>query len=75
MQIVSTWDNLHEMSNLFSVKNKKNIINMSVAEFAMRVVKVKLESFCHHFANRDNFCRQESAILVFGDFKNCWLPF
>ena len=26
---------------LFSGKNKKNIINLSVAEFALRVVKVK----------------------------------
>ena len=27
MQIVSIGDNLHEMSNLFSEKNKKNIVN------------------------------------------------
>ena len=32
MQIVSNGDNLHETSNLFSGKNKKNITNMSSAE-------------------------------------------
>ena len=37
MQIVS---NLDEMSNLFSAKKEKNVINLSSAEFAQRVVKV-----------------------------------
>ena len=37
MQIVSNGDNLYEMSNPFS---GKNIINMSSAELAKRVVKV-----------------------------------
>ena len=32
MQIVSLGDNLHEMSSLFSGKNKKNIVNLSPAE-------------------------------------------
>ena len=41
MQIVSNGDNLHEMSNPVSGKNKKNIINLSSAEYAQRVVKVK----------------------------------
>ena len=40
MQIVSNGDNLHEMSNPDSVKNKKHIINLSSAESAQRVVKV-----------------------------------
>ena len=39
MQIVSTGDNLHEMSK-FSGKNKKNI-NLSSAELAQRTVKEK----------------------------------
>ena len=34
MQNVSLGDNLHEMSNLFSGKNKKNIVILSSAEFA-----------------------------------------
>ena len=41
MQIVSIGDNLHEMSNLVFLENNKNIINLSSAEFAKRVVKVK----------------------------------
>ena len=40
MQIVSNGDNLHEMSIVFSRKNKKNI-NLLSAEFAQRVEKVK----------------------------------
>ena len=39
MQFVSSGDNLHEMSNPLSVKNKKNI-SLSSAEFACRVVKI-----------------------------------
>ena len=38
-------DNLHEMSDPVYVKNKKNIINLSSAENAQRVVKVKLYLF------------------------------
>ena len=34
MQIVSLGDNLHEMSKLFSGKNKKNFINLSSAVLA-----------------------------------------
>ena len=34
-------DNLHEMSDPVYAKNKKNIINLSSAENAQRVVKVK----------------------------------
>ena len=41
MQIVSYGDNLLEMSNLFSGKNKKNTINLLSAEYVQRVVKVK----------------------------------
>ena len=39
MQIVSLGDNLHEMSNPVLGKNKKNIIDLSSAETAQRVVK------------------------------------
>ena len=38
MQVVSLGDNLHEMSKPFSGKNKKNIISLSSAKFAERVV-------------------------------------
>ena len=42
MQIVSIADDLHEMlKNKFSGKNRKNIINLSSAELAQSVVKVK----------------------------------
>ena len=40
MQIASNGDNLYEMSDLISGKNKKNITNLSSAELAQRVVKV-----------------------------------
>ena len=43
MQIVSTGDNLHEMSDLFS---GKNMINLSSTEYAQRVVKVNGEVRC-----------------------------
>ena len=41
MQIVSIGDNLHEMSNPVSGKKYENVINLSSAELAQRVVKVK----------------------------------
>ena len=40
MQIVSSGDNLHDMSKPISGKNKKNIVNLSSAELAQKVVKV-----------------------------------
>ena len=40
MQIVSIGDNLHEISNPVFWENKKNIINLSSAELAQKVVKV-----------------------------------
>ena len=43
MQIV-LGDNLHEMSNPVFWENKKNIINLSSAENAQRVVKVKVHT-------------------------------
>ena len=44
MQIVSSGDNLHEMSILFSGANKENVINLSSAELAQRVTKVNEEN-------------------------------
>ena len=41
MQIVSTGDNLHEMSNPVFRENKKNINNLPSAYLAQKVVKVK----------------------------------
>ena len=41
MQIVSDGGNLHEMPNPVFWENKKNAINLSSAEIAQRVVKVK----------------------------------
>ena len=42
MQNVSNGDNLHELSNPVYGENKKNIINLSAAELAQKVVKVNL---------------------------------
>ena len=41
MQIVSSGDNLHEMSNsvFWKKKNKKNITNLSFAEFSPEIGK------------------------------------
>ena len=44
MQIVTNGDNLHELSNPVSEKNKKNLLNLWSTEFAQRVVNVKLSS-------------------------------
>ena len=45
MQIVSSGDNLHEMSKpIFGKNRKKNIINFSSAKIAQRVFKVRLTS-------------------------------
>ena len=44
LQIVSIEDNLHEMSYLFCGKNKGNIINLSSAKLAQRMVKIKQEN-------------------------------
>ena len=41
MQIVSSGDDLHEMLNPVFWKNKKNIIILSSAVLAKRVVKIK----------------------------------
>ena len=41
MQIVSIGDELHGMSSLVFSKYNKNITNLSPAELAQRVIKVK----------------------------------
>ena len=46
MQIVSNGDNLHEISNPVFMENKRNIINLSSAEFVWRVVIVMDVIFC-----------------------------
>ena len=45
MQIVSSGDNLHEMSKpiFWKIKNVKGIFNLSSAEFAQRVVRINKE--------------------------------
>ena len=58
---------MDEMSNPSFFKKKKIIISLSSAEFAQRVVKVKvicLEDFHCHFAKEANFGRKEFASLV-----------
>ena len=45
MQIVSLGDNLHEVSDPIFRKNKKNIVSLSSAEFALRVVSVKQKKY------------------------------
>ena len=44
MQIVSTGDNLHDMSNLFSGKSKKNV-NLSSVELVKKVVRINVFVF------------------------------
>ena len=81
MQIVSNGDNLHEMSNpifLFSGKNQKSIINLSSAELAERVIKVKFStlscrcvSFYFHFFRLGTFlAKQKGGAFRKEDFKN-----
>ena len=41
MQIVSLGNNLHDMSSLYYGKNKNSTVNLSSAELAQRVEKVK----------------------------------
>ena len=45
MQIVSSGDNLHEMSNPPGKNKKKNAFNLSSAEWAQSVVKVKVRQY------------------------------
>ena len=49
MQIVSIGDNLHEISNYVfffqKKKNKKNIINLSSAEFSKRCIYPKYSDY------------------------------
>ena len=42
MQIVSKGDNLHEMSNPVFCEKLENVITLSSAKLAQRVVKVKV---------------------------------
>ena len=44
MQTAPNGDNLHEVSNPVSRKNKKKIINLSSGEFSQRAVMVKVTS-------------------------------
>ena len=41
MQIVSWGDNLHEMSEPIFLENNRNFINLSSAQLAHKVVKIK----------------------------------
>ena len=50
MQIVSNGDNLHGMSNsVFLKKKKKKDINLSLAEFTQREVKVNAKCLQYGF--------------------------
>ena len=42
MQIVSIGDNLHEKSKHIFLENKKDVINLSSAELAQRMARVKI---------------------------------
>ena len=49
-------DNLHEISDpVFRKKNKKNIISLSAAKFALRVIKVKQNIFIEDCATCFSF--------------------
>ena len=45
MKIAFLGDNLHEMSNPISVKQKENIIQFSSAQFSHRMARLKT---CHY---------------------------
>ena len=45
MQIVSIGDNLHEISNLFSGKNKKNILIGDLLKILQRMLSVNIERY------------------------------
>ena len=49
MQIVSLGDNLHEMSNPVFWEKVRKIFQDISAEFAQRVVKVKIALFIHMY--------------------------
>ena len=56
MQIVSIGDSLHEMSSYFSGRSKKNVINLSSAKLAQRVINVK--NFDHLFNSAATVLRE-----------------
>ena len=65
MQIVSTWDNMHEMSRPIFWENKLNIIHWSSAEFAHGVVMVKLLilKHCQILLSLNSLCNDENIYI------------
>ena len=80
MQIVSSWDNLYKMSkpeetifmkwqSLCSGKNKKkNIINLSTAEFAQRMVMIKVHRQPNLIGYRSSIIKTSRSFVSFWDF-------
>ena len=65
MHIVSNGDNLHEMSNpIFWGKKYENITNLSSAELAQKVVKVKVKN--------SNWI---TRFVLFPRFKMCFMRY
>ena len=75
MQIVSTGDNFHEMLNLFSVKNQKNISKCRLPKILPRVLSTKI--MVHILLQGNNlisealFINMKEKNLVFK--SNYWL--
>ena len=69
---------MHELANpIFKKKNKKNIINLSVAEFAYSLISVNSqESSCHShdvWSYRINSCFLQTVLFHQGVSKNDYL--
>ena len=65
MQIVSKGDNLHEMSKSTFRENEETIVNLSSAELAQRVIKVKSYS-----CNLDDWKATERAGRLYKSLKS-----
>ena len=56
---------MHEVSKpIFFWKNKKNIINLSSAQFAQRVVKVNFQTLATYFIALDKSRYQVNIFLI-----------
>ena len=67
MKIVSIGDNLHEMSNPFSEKMKKNILYSHLLKFSpsMQSVKYQTSKETHEYAKK---CMNMQSFTA----KTCW---
>ena len=74
MQMVSYGNYLHEMSNPVSWANKKNIINLSSAEFAQKVVKVNTYQFPFLFPKHGISWKPNNTFFLMAISTLIWWP-